>query len=135
MITFQSIFDKAWQAFIVEDQPPAAQVVYTGTNGAVISECAYLTEDGRRCAIGLSLTEFPEIEGYRGNFSDLVDSDFKIPWADEILEAHYFTLDSFQCDLHDELCDKGEWKFSNAEREAAYRAVAEELNLTIPGES
>lgn len=121
-ITLQDIFNAAWQAFIVEDKPPAN----TGDG------CEYLTADGRRCAVGLVLPE----DVARAAHSSFQPLHRRHPalFADDV-RANDARLDEFQAALHDALCDPyqaGVWAQDRDQREEAYRGVAEEFGLTIP---
>ena len=129
-ISLQDIFDAAWQAFIVEDRPPAV-----GTGG----ECKYLTDDGRKCAVGLVLPEGHPAQERNCLFLGLV-LDYPDLWAEDVLEISNASNDGkkqlylFQGHLHDKLVYRGQWTKSKAEREAVYRQVASDYGLTVPGE-
>lgn len=125
-ITFQSIFNAAWQAFIVEKRPPASD------SGG----CKYFMPDGRRCGVGWSLPEeiqeHPDFLNYEG-FHQLV---FRFPdlFDDQIKQTSQPRLYRFQADLHDHLCTTAEsrWNYPPEEMERKYRVVADKFGLTIP---
>ena len=125
-ITFQSIFNVAWQKFIVERQPP-------GSSG---NGCSYRTPEGNRCAVGWALPESVfHHRDYQASltFNALVDM---IPdlFAAEIVGATSDRLQSFQHSLHDSMVDeRHEWHVSFEEMESRYRMVAKKYHLTVPG--
>lgn len=125
MITLQQIFNAAWQAFIVENKPPA----YNIRNGA----CCYLTEDGRKCAVGLVLPDGHEAQRYGCAFNGLVNVHPTL-FDTNIRRMDMQDLNNFQCELHDGLiCDEtGEWNKTLEERKEWYRGVAAKYNLTVP---
>ena len=55
MITNQEIFDKAWQAFVVEQRP--ASVGQPDDGVGLSLSCLYRGPDGSRCAIGLCIPD------------------------------------------------------------------------------
>lgn len=125
-ITPQRVFDAAWQAFIVEDKPPAI-----GANG----RCAYLTEGGSKCAIGLCIPDghpaqmasiyADGVSALRRNYPGLFPDD----------EETLGRLVALQYALHDGLTANGRrWRLGKTERERGYRAAADNFGLTIPGE-
>ena len=124
-ITFQMIFDRAWQAFIIEDKPPAL--------GAV-GNCVYENDQGDCCAIGLSLPANHPSRTRLCSFDELV-AEYPELFADEILKANAARLIEFQCNLHDYLVTANTWCCDKAEREQRYREVADAYKLTIPGET
>lgn len=128
-ISLQDIFDAAWQAFIVEDRPPAI-----GYNGA----CKYLTEDGKKCAVGLVLPDGHPAQGSGCLFNGLVKG-YPDLWDDDVLalcdQNSNRQLAKFQWWLHDNMCNRGGWTQSKPEREAIYRQVAFDYGLTVPGET
>lgn len=126
-LTFQSIFDKAWQKFIVEKCKPAV----------VDTTCLYYNPDNDcRCAIGWSLPDIPRILDSRCNFSELVEDCPFIFDAEIIKQAKtdFAYLDRFQESLHDNYAlQNGEWTYSDVRLEERYRQVAADYNLTVPG--
>lgn len=66
-ITFQDIFDAAWQAFIVEDRPPGVT-----KDAAGYTACRYLTDDGRKCAVGLVIPDGHPAQKHSGPFENIV---------------------------------------------------------------
>lgn len=123
-ITFQQIFDKAWQAFIVEDKLPAVNES---------GNCVYEDSDGNCCAIGLVLPEGHISRRLTGDFYSLV-AEYPDLFADDIRKAGYFDLANFQRRLHDHLIKDAEWAIPKEERKQRYIQVAKDYNLTIPGE-
>lgn len=131
-ITLQHIFNLAWQAFIVEGKPPAV----TG------NDCEYETEDGRRCAIGLALPDVlthPHTgepvprRGVTGSFGTIVRR-YPQYFDQSIRAAIPTTLIDFQGRLHDSLQLDGHWTQSLAQRKKAYRNIAKDYGLTVPGD-
>lgn len=125
-ISLQDIFDAAWQKFIVEDAPPAVSA-----QGC----CSYLTEDGRKCAVGLCIPDGHKAQTIKDiGFSGLVHP-FPELWADDVMGLTFTALDIFQNSLHDAHTNyTGDWTSSKENREQAYRKVAQDYGLTIPGE-
>jgi len=119
-VTLQSIFDRAWEHFVVNFSP-----LSVSSSG---NRCLYRSPEGHKCAIGLVIDDndyTPEIEGLHASkafwvigYQADVDGD---------------TLDAAQCRLHDSLfCKSGEE--DPRKRELAYREFAIDYNLKIPGE-
>lgn len=133
-ITLQMIFDKAWQAFIVEDRPPAAEF----DEDEVRYTCRYSTEDGRRCAVGLALPDrvVAGLAGKMVSFGCLVHKyeHYRYIFDDSVTTLASCLLTNFQSKLHDELQEKGVWKYSKDERKERYKDVAVKYALIIPGE-
>lgn len=129
-ISLQDIFNAAWQAFIVENRPPATEVVAGRTS------CRYLTEEGRKCAVGLCIPDGHEAQGVEAEFSRVV-REYPELWDTALLDMPHSQLDRFQRWLHDDYTEphvEG-WSMSLDERREAYRYVASMYDLTIPGES
>jgi hypothetical protein len=120
-ITLQRIFNLAWQAFVVEKRRPARD--HEGC-------CSYLTDDGRKCAVGLALPDGHEAQRSGSGFNTLTKRYpelFDVP-------SHADT-DNFQRKLHDGISSiDGAW-IDPEGIEIAYRRVAAEYGLTIPGET
>lgn len=129
--SLQEIFNKAWQHFIVEDGLPASEY-----NQAIdMYSCKYLTDKGRKCAVGLSIPEGHSAQYYNGNFSEII-----ILYPDLFSDLVNFDeeiIDNFQYYLHDNLTDisNGQWRFTKKQRKNKYLAVAREYGLTIPERS
>lgn len=135
-INLQKIFDTAWQAFIIERKPPAQ-------DGYV---CKYKTEDGRRCAIGLSIPDGHSYEKLEMSFGDLLYHEYELIQrnsCDELLFDYAlvelsidasirFELDEFQSLLHDRFAKNGEWIVSQEQMKASYIFLAKKWKLTIP---
>lgn len=131
MITLQDIFNAAWQAFIVEHKKPAFN------DGGL---CLYETDDGRRCAVGLVLTddmlkrvhEWEKITNVIPTFAalrrDVLPGEFD-PSLDSIFSRD---IDDPQYVLHDQFY-RGGWPTQNT-LEERYRLYAKRMSLTIPGE-
>lgn len=123
-ITPQGVLNAAWQAFVIEDRPPAM-----AANGA----CKYLTPDGRKCAVGLCIPD-----GHPGQQCDGAVCDLQRRHPDlflnDITQEEVHLLGKMQDDLHDALVDKlntTEWRQSVNLREE-YLTFAEEHDLTVP---
>jgi hypothetical protein len=132
-ITLQDIFDKAWQAFIIEDKPPAVE--FDSDKGKYC--CRYLTPDGKKCAIGLSLPDHHEAQDSIGNFGAVIieyQELFDTALVSKVAKEGYLRLANFQGRLHDDLINKqtGEWRYDLEERKQRYIAVAKEYDLIIP---
>jgi hypothetical protein len=123
-ITFQLIFDKAWQAFIIEDKPPAVNL---------FGSCVYDDGKGNCCAIGLVLPEGHNSRRGSVRFCTLV---YMYPelFDKEVIATSSIRLNSFQKRLHDGLVSFGSWAYTKEERKQRYIQVAKDYNLTIPGE-
>jgi len=124
-ITFQKIFDAAWQAFIVEDKPPSVNAD---------GNCVYDDGNGNCCAIGLVLPEGHPSRSFLGGFNSLIGSYSNL-FANDILRAGFFTREGIQRRLHDRLISGGVWAYSKEERKRKYIEVAKEYNLKVPGEN
>lgn len=122
-ITLQDIFNAAWQAFIVEDRPAASE---KGT-------CSYLTSDGRKCAVGLVIPDGHPTQTEPKTWDTFV-SDYPDLFDEEILQMSKGALACFQRRLHDSMVGNNEWLCSVEGRRTAYQLIANDYNLTIPGE-
>jgi|JI10StandDraft_1071094.scaffolds.fasta_scaffold22596_13 hypothetical protein len=134
-ITPQRTFNAAWQAFIVEDKPPA--IYGDGDNVS----CYYNDGHGNCCAFGLVMPEDRAIEIGGGVSIDTVMNAYpELFNLDSWRKVGDFTLaavrkaEYFQAELHDSLIDysKRTWKFSRQEREVHYRNFAAKYKLSIP---
>ena len=126
-ITLQHIFNLAWQKFIVEKAPPAVEKDFKGN-----WVCAYLTEKGRKCVIGLCLPDGHEAQMHSGPFYEIYEM---YPDLFDIKQAHCeLGLAQFQFALHDDLVDRetGNWAQVPFEMERRYVAIAAMYDLTIP---
>lgn len=126
-ITLQSIFDKAWQKFIVEKCKPSMND----------HTCLYRNpNNGCRCAIGWSLPNISQILDRCCKFSALVEA-YPFIFDAEIVkhaESGRTRLDCFQESLHDNYAlPNGEW-YADICLEERYRQVAANYNLTVPGD-
>lgn len=128
-ITLQKIFDLAWQAFIVEDRPPA----YNRSTG-----CVYATEDSRRCAVGLALPDSlaKTLVGKDMSFSQVVEA-YPGEFNDCIIFSDADMLDGFQSALHDSMvCPlTGNWRLNVDKRRASYIETAKLYGLQVPKEN
>lgn len=125
-ITPQRVFDAAWQAFVVEGKPPAQE--QDPEDG--IWECKYLTNDGRRCAFGFLMTAEDARVNEGASASDIILTGKKLDGPER-------QFDALQFDLHDLMCDEGQWSadFDTPDKRAThYRAVAAEFGFRVPGE-
>ena len=141
-VTLQDIFNAAWQRFIVEEAPPAADNLceeYGEDDPHYV--CKYLTKDGRKCAVGLCIPDGHPVQKMSSNFGALLDRDDKP--AAGIFDESVYTLShserhNFQRDLHDGMLDAttGQWHeaFPIQKRREEYIKVAAKYNLNIPGE-
>jgi len=123
-ITLQKIFDLAWDHFIVGDGMPAWS--------EETRRCQYLTDDGRKCAVGLALPDGHSSQDAHKGFMDLCQ-EYPELFAESVhSELNY--LDEFQRHLHDQLIEGGEWRYSKEDRRQGYLKVARDFGLTVPGE-
>lgn len=131
-ITLQGVFDAAWQAFIIEEKPPAV-----APSGA----CCYLTEDGRKCAVGLCIPDGHPAQSRTGSAYAMMDA-----FADlrgDLAHEQVLQINAAQQELHDGLASAdrpttGQWynEFKTREaREIIYRNFAQRNRLTVPGEA
>lgn len=132
-ITLQKIFDLAWQAFIIEDRPPAYGRI---AEDDPAQGCLYDDGKGNKCAVGLALPTNGECNKYIGSFGHLVEEHPEL-FDHSVLQVSFNALNSFQKRLHDNfVCrwgpDKGTWLFNKEERMEFYLKVAEDYKLTIP---
>jgi hypothetical protein len=131
-IGLQDIFNAAWQAFIVEDRPPGLTDK---------GDCAYRTDDGRACAVGLCLPDDHEATKSGMIFANVVEEwpelfdETLIAMADDDEES--YRLNDFQDRMHDELINRHTrtWGLTKTERAARYREVARHYGLTVPAEA
>jgi hypothetical protein len=126
-ISLQDIFNAAWQAFIVEDKPPAISL-----GGG----CLYDDGKGNKCAVGLCLPEGHDALRVEVPFSDLVEI-YPALFDAQIRDMPQWELDDFQRVLHDGLINRkgsasGCWANDKLVRTPVYRVVAKAYNLTIP---
>lgn len=126
--SLQRIFNTAWQKFIIEDSPPALE--YSTEKKTYV--CRYLTNDNRKCAIGLCIPEGHEAQKSKLYFSGLI-REFKSLFPD-LVNFSVSTLNSFQIDLHDSMVNftTGKWAYTKVERIEKYLSVAKEYNLEVP---
>ena len=78
MITNQEIFDKAWQAFVVEQRP--ASVCYDSDGD--LDSCLYRDPNGNRCAIGLCIPDDQYDPGIERRCPHDLHYDFDIEFED-----------------------------------------------------
>ena len=122
-ITLQAIFDAAYQAFVVEKRPPAYDTAAT--------MCRYLTEDGRKCAVGLVLPEGHPVQKQEASLA-LIISRYPELFDPKLRSLSSYHLIRVQQLLHDNLIDfdTGEWAVQDLHEH--YVRVAEKYELTIP---
>ena len=122
MITPQSIFNAAWQRFIVEGRLPCIKE----------KRCAY-SHDGNNCAVGAAMTE--------DQIQKITEEGIADYMVDDIMDAHpdWFigekeAIINLQYHLHDKLVhmDSGSWNRDKEAREDQYRRVAKTYGLEIP---
>src|SRR3990172_5437597 len=121
-ITLQMIFDAAWQAFIMEEKPPASD------QGC----CKYLTQKGDRCAVGLTLPDGHPALYFAAGFNYIVECYTSL-FCENILMEPPENLNAFQSRLLDELVtNQNTWKYPVDERRRLYIQVAADYSLTVP---
>lgn len=133
MITLQSIFNAAWQKFIVEDGEPASETVINN-RGCVWHSCKYLTKDGKKCVVGLMLPDGHESQKATCDFSRLVELYPEL-FDDDVKNTTPAMLLDFQFSLHDTLQCKGKWTLNKEDMKQEYIRVAKVYNLTVPDHS
>lgn len=132
LLVEQDVFNKAWKEFIEKEAPPAV----ARRSGDVYC-CRYRTEDGRACAIGLSIPDelARHLEGKGAG------SLCRVEVLEALGFAHYVQpvksedwLYDLQYSLHDALIDSstGQWRVNVSERREAYESYAKRWGLTIP---
>ena len=120
-IALQDIFDKAWQKFIVEDNPPALNEW---------GQCVYRNASGHRCAVGWSLPDGEWLDD-KGSFSELV-VNYPHLFDENMFEIDHEDLDTFQRLLHDSLKT---FSFCWPDKQVmidSYKEAAAEFDLDIP---
>jgi hypothetical protein len=119
----QTVFDAAWNEFIVNEKPPSVR--YDDTTN--MFDGAYRGDNGSKCAFGLVLSD-DIIDGYEGCAASQLIHQHKDLFSDEKPLQH------LQYRLHDGLFNynTGEWKTSLEERRDHYLEVARIYNLTVP---
>lgn len=131
-ITFQDIFNAAWQAFIVERKPPSMKP-YTMTPDEV--ECSYDDGKGGRCAVGLVLPE-EVLAKDLGSFDNVVARHRGL-FADDVVQTKPWSLNQFQYHLHDMHCQKAttnniKWDIDHDELKKRFIRVANRFNCKVP---
>lgn len=125
MITLQQIFNKAWEAFIVNNDLPATSDV---------GLAKYEDGAGRRCAVGLCLPDdHPALRSGR-RLSSLVKT-YPALFAKSVRLMDPKRLNEFQRNLHDDLCEAGEantWRYDLDARRQIYINVASMFGLRVP---
>lgn len=121
-VTLQSIFNDAWEAFIVKKKLPC--VDRHGT--------CYYTRGTNHCAVGWGLpVELREKIGKSNATFAQVVREHSEYFSEEVLKCD--RLGFFQSALHDARIDFSSRHFEpNLENE--YRLVAQMFGLTVPGE-
>ena len=128
MITFQDIFNAAWEEFIIKDNPPAVEPTKYSYS------CKYLTKDGRKCAIGLCLPTNLDTKGTNNSNMDVTFGELIVRYPDLFDCKSSTDATDFQKDLHDDLVNMktGQWNYTKDARKQNYINVARKFNLTIP---
>lgn len=126
-ISIQSIFNAAWQAFIVEGKPPSADDM---------GSCKYRGPNGGMCAVGLCL---PDGVARRADKSAMTLAAVVRRWPDlfvdelvDLASDDESALTRIQLNLHDTLQSEGQWEYSPSQLRARYERFAKKHNLTIP---
>lgn len=128
MITFQDIFNAAWEEFIVKDGPPATEKTEYGYL------CRYLTKDGRKCAVGLCLPQGLNTKEENDPEADLSFDNLIKKYPNLFDCASLVDAWTLQRELHDNLIDvhTGKWTFRREFRKQQYINTARKFGLTIP---
>ena len=130
MNSLQKIFNAAWEHFIINKSPTAVDLCI-GDNGGTVLTCCYLTRDGHKCAIGLSIPDDHPARFETCGFRQLVARH-----PDLFPDLLYSNIDfaTFQYNLHDEYVDFGThgWKVDLDARREIYRKTAIMYNLKVP---
>jgi hypothetical protein len=127
-ITAQMIFNAAWQRFIIEQAPPAVHKPIPSEGYSNRYLCSYLTEDGKKCAVGLCIPDGHPIQQCNTALFYLIAGQYN----------HLFNLkeseNTLQFELHDSLVNSntGEWTHSLLYRKQAYIEVAKKFSLKVP---
>lgn len=123
-MTLQMVFNAAWQAFIVENKPPAVT-----RNPRKEYYCSYFVNESNKCAIGLCLPE-----GHPATKKVCSVTVLQLSWPELFSDPSGKKYYILQRDLHDNLVDTttGEWLHSLEYRKAEYIRVARRLSLTVP---
>lgn len=134
-ITAQMIFDAAWQAFIIEDRPPAMEKSTDNTRYL----CRYLTKDGKKCAVGLCIPDGHPYQSLEANLDELVHDECFYEQSELLFDKSLRGMSRdelfrFQNRLHDDLAEDGEWNTPNKSRRQYYLEIAATYNLAVPGE-
>jgi hypothetical protein len=124
----QLVIEKAWQHFILLNNPPAVGM-YAGKMA-----CRYRTPDGKQCAIGLFMS--PEL----ARNSEGASASAILPNISSIYVGGRDVYDTLQSELHDMLCSTSgsirhiihdKWMKSRRERQIAYKTLAKKINVQI----
>jgi hypothetical protein len=126
-ITAQMIFNAAWQRFMVEKAEPAVEFDTVKNNFS----CRYLTNDGKKCAVGLCIPDGHPAQRSRLCLMALSNKDHA-----QLFNLNFEERSFLQDALHDDLVDNktGKWRYSYEYRKDRYEFVAEKFKLTIPQE-
>lgn len=125
LITPQSVFNAAWDRFIVKKQLPCIKG----------GQCAY-EHLGRNCAVGAAMSEEQISILHAKRLENQLVEDL-CEWYPEWFEGSIDTFSSLQYDLHDGLADTktGSWRRDYDARKQRYLEIAAKFNLTIPEET
>jgi len=135
-ITPQMVFDAAWQAFIVENKPPAVVMDNETTS------CTYNDGRGNKCSFGLvmpaklalSIGSNIAITTVMTDHPELFNMPTWMVLAQRMGTQDVLVADTLQGALHDGLVDfnKLTWNLSLEDRKNVYRTIAEKYGFTIP---
>lgn len=123
----QDIYNASWKKFIVEDGEPSVED----------GNCVYLTEDGRKCSIGLCIPDghyFQRERCFITGLRDRFPEDFAKLFAPDVCSMDRISLENFQRELHDELANKrsGGWLMPKQWRKERYITIAKLYKLEVP---
>ena len=130
MNSLQRIFDAAWEHFIVNDEPPAMEKLQR-FDASTRYVCVYLSDEGRKCAVGLCIPDGHEGQKFDGPIGELMQAHPDL--FPDLANMNKDVLDGFQASLHDFLTMDGKWQDDVEERRRKYLSVAKEHNLEVPG--
>ncbi len=124
-ITAQMIFNAAWQRFIIEKAPPAADF----NEDTLLFECKYLTAKGSKCAVGLCIPD-----EHPAQLSGSCLRHLAIVKYTQLFNLSDYESTELQDNLHDDLMDTitGKWKHDPETMKSKYILTAKRFNLTIP---
>lgn len=120
----QEAFNKVWQHFVVEKQPPGRSVT------DVYGSCSYCTPEGHRCAIGALVTEEEAKEMARATVGSIRHMTPDI-W-EKYMPKSIRSLDKqFLVELQDAHDSPGCGSF-HLNFETSLRCIADNFTLQVP---